>query len=131
MELQETLMETDIWKSEQKVYNEIKKIYKDGDKLTNKELFGIVKENFEPMDRNKYFKKYNAYIHNMNVDKSVLDIIFEDVPEVQAMKLNQRYGDNLEGDELKELNKAANSAGKRVSNKSIYIYNKKYKNRKD
>jgi len=131
MEFQETVMETDIWKSEQKVYNEIKKIYKDGDKLTNKELFDIVEKNFDPMYRTKYVKKYNAYIHNMNIDKSVLDIIFEDVPEVQAMKLNQRYGDNLEGDELKELNKAANSAGKRVSNKSIYIYNKKYKNRKD
>ena len=131
MELQETVMETDVWKSEQKVYNEIKNIYKDGDKLSTKELIGIVKENFEPMDHKKYFKKYNAYIHNMSIDKSVLDIIFEDVPEVQAMKLNQRYGDNLEGEELKELYKAMNSAGKRVNKKSIYIYNQKYKNRKD
>jgi hypothetical protein len=131
MELQETVMETDVWKSEQKVYNEIKNIYKDGDKLSTKELVEIVKENFEPMDHKKYFKKYNAYIHNMSIDKSVLDIIFEDVPEVQAMKLNQRYGDNLEGEELKELYKAMNSAGKRVNKKSIYIYNQKYKNRKD
>jgi hypothetical protein len=67
----------------------------------------------------------------MNIDKSVLDIIFEDVPEVQAMKLNQRYGDNLEGEELKELYKAMGSAGKRVNKKAIYIYNQKYKNRKD
>jgi hypothetical protein len=131
MELQETVIETDVWKNEQKVYNEIKNRYKDGDKMTNKELFDIVEKNFEPIDRIKYIKKYNAYIHNMNVDKSVLDIIFEDVPEVQAMKLNQRYGSDLGEDEIKELTKASASAGKRVSNKSIYIYNKKYKNRKD
>jgi hypothetical protein len=131
MEFQESVMETDIWKKEQKVYDEIRGRYEDGDPLTTKELIGIVKENFEPMDHKKYVKKYNAYIHNMNIDKSVLDIIFEDVPEVQAMKLNQRYGDNLEGEELKELYKAMGSAGKRVNKKAIYIYNQKYKNRKD
>jgi hypothetical protein len=131
MEFQESVMETDVWNKEQKVYDEIRGRYEDGDPLTTKELIGIVKENFEPMDHKKYVKKYNAYIHNMNVDKSVLDIIFEDVPEVQAMKLNQRYGDNLEGEELKELYKAMGSAGKRVNKKAIYIYNQKYKNRKD
>jgi predicted GNAT family acetyltransferase len=130
-EYQESVIETKVWNSEQKVYNEIKKKYDGGGNLTNKELIDLVKENFEPMDYMKYAKKYNAYIHNMNIDKSVLDIIFEDVPEVQAMKLNQRYGPNLEGEELKELGKAMNSAGKRINNKSIYIYNKKYKNRKN
>jgi len=128
-EYQESVIETKVWNSEQKVYNEIKKKYDGGGNLTNKELIDLVKENFEPMDYMKYAKKYNTYIHNMNIDKSVLDIIFEDVPEVQAMKLNQRYGPNLEGEELKELGKAMNSAGKRINNKSIYIYNKKYKNR--
>jgi len=131
MELQETVIETDVWKKEQKVYNEIKSRYKDGDNMTNKELFDIVEKNFDPIDRIKYIKKYNAYIHNMNIDKSVLDIIFEDVPEVQAMKLNQRYGSDLGDDELKELTKASASAGKRVNNKALYIYNQKYKNRKD
>jgi hypothetical protein len=130
-EYQESVLETKVWNSEQKVYNEIKKKYDGGGNLTNKELIDLVKENFEPMDYRKYAKKYNAYIHNMNIDKSVLDIIFEDVPEVQAMKLNQRYGPNLEGEELKELGRAMNSAGKRINNKSIYIYNKKYKNRKN
>ena len=130
-EYQESVLETKVWNSEQKVYNEIKKKYDGGGNLTNKELINLVKENFEPMDYMKYAKKYNAYIHNMNIDKTVLDIIFEDVPEVQAMKLNQRYGPNLESEELKELGRAMNSAGKRINNKSIYIYNKKYKNRKD
>lgn len=130
MEYNESVIETDIWKKEQKVYNEIKKAYKEGDGLTQKELMGLVKENFEPVDQFKYAKKYNVYVHNMNIDKSVLDIIFEDVPEVQAMKLNQRYGSNLEAEELKELGKAMGSAGRRVNNKAMYIYNKKYKERK-
>ena len=130
MEYNESVIETDIWKKEQKVYNEIKKAYKEGDGLTQKELMGLVKENFEPVDQFKYAKKYNVYVHNMNIDKSVLDIIFEDVPEVQAMKLNQRYGANLEQEEMKELGQAMGSAGRKINNKTMYIYNKKYKNRK-
>jgi hypothetical protein len=66
----------------------------------------------------------------MNVDKSVLDIIFEDVPEVQAMKLNQRYGSNLEETEIKELEEAMRSSRRKVNKKALYIYNEKYKNRK-
>ena len=130
MEYKESVTETDIWKKEQKVYNEIKSAYKEGDGLTQKQLVSLVKENFEPIDRLKYVKKYNAYIHNMNIDKSVLDIIFEDVPEVQAMKLNQRYGANLEKEEMKELGQAMGSAGRKINTKAMYIYNKKYKERK-
>lgn len=130
MEYKESVTETDIWKKEQKVYNEIKSAYKEGDGLTQKQLVSLVKENFEPIDRLKYVKKYNTYIHNMNIDKSVLDIIFEDVPEVQAMKLNQRYGASLEKEEMQELGKAMGSAGRKINTKTMYIYNKKYKERK-
>lgn len=131
MEYQESVIETDVWKSEQKVYDEIRSRYEDKNPLTTEELIGIVEKNFDPIDHKKYAKKYNAYIQNMNVDKSVLDIIFEDVPEVQAMKLNQRYGPNLEDDELQELYEAMDGAGKKVNKKAIYIYNEKYNNRKD
>jgi hypothetical protein len=131
MEYQESVIETDVWKSEQKVYDEIRSRYEDKNPLTTEELINIVEKNFDPVDHKKYAKKYNAYIQNMNVDKSVLDIIFEDVPEVQAMKLNQRYGPNLEDDELQELYEAMDGAGKKVNKKAIYIYNEKYNNRKD
>lgn len=130
MEYKESVTETDIWKKEQKVYNEIKDAYKDGGSLTEEEFVNVIKKNFDPIDQVKYAKKYNAYIHNMNVDKSVLDIIFEDVPEVQAMKLNQRYGANLEDVEIKELEEAMRSSRRKVNKKAIYIYNEKYKNRK-
>lgn len=130
MEYKESVTETDIWKKEQKVYNEIKNAYKDGGSLTQEEFVNVIKKNFDPIDQVKYAKKYNAYINNMSVDKSVLDIIFEDVPEVQAMKLNQRYGANLEESEIKELEEAMRSSRRKVNKKAIYIYNEKYKNRK-
>jgi hypothetical protein len=130
MEYKESVTETDIWKKEQKVYNEIKGAYKDGGSLTEKEFVDVIKKNFDPIDQPKYAKKYFAYINNMNVDKSVLDIIFEDVPEVQAMKLNQRYGSNLEETEIKELEEAMRSSRRKVNKKALYIYNEKYKNRK-
>lgn len=130
MEYKESVTETDIWKKEQKVYNEIKNAYKDGGSLTQEEFVNVIKKNFDPIDQVKYAKKYNAYINNMSVDKSVLDIIFEDVPEVQAMKLNQRYGANLEELEIKELEEAMRSSRRKVNKKAIYIYNEKYKNRK-
>lgn len=130
MEYKESVTETDIWKKEQKVYNEIKSAYKDGGSLTQEEFVNVIKKNFDPIDQVKYAKKYNAYINNMSVDKSVLDIIFEDVPEVQAMKLNQRYGANLEESEIKELEEAMRSSRRKVNKKAIYIYNEKYKNRK-
>jgi hypothetical protein len=130
MEYKESVTETDIWKKEQKVYNEIKGAYKNGGSLTEKEFVDVIKKNFDPIDQPKYAKKYFAYINNMNVDKSVLDIIFEDVPEVQAMKLNQRYGSNLEETEIKELEEAMRSSRRKVNKKALYIYNEKYKNRK-
>lgn len=130
MEYKESVTETDIWKKEQKVYNEIKNAYKDGGSLTQEEFVNVIKKNFDPIDQVKYAKKYNAYINNMSIDKSVLDIIFEDVPEVQAMKLNQRYGANLEESEIKELEEAMRSSRRKVNKKAIYIYNEKYKNRK-
>lgn len=130
MEYKESVTETDIWRKEQKVYNEIKNAYKDGGSLTQEEFVNVIKKNFDPIDQVKYAKKYNAYINNMNVDKSVLDIIFEDVPEVQAMKLNQRYGANLEELEIKELEEAMRSSRRKLNKKAIYIYNEKYKNRK-
>jgi hypothetical protein len=130
MEYNESVIETDVWKKEQKVYNEIKGAYKNGGSLTEKEFVDVIKKNFDPIDQPKYAKKYFAYINNMNVDKSVLDIIFEDVPEVQAMKLNQRYGSNLEETEIKELEEAMRSSRRKVNKKALYIYNEKYKNRK-
>jgi hypothetical protein len=128
-EAKEMLIETEIYKKEQKVYNEIESIYKNGDKMSNGELIEKVKENFDNKDLKKYVDKYHAYIKNMNVDKTILDIIYEDTPEVQALKLYNRYGDSFEQDELKELSSVMGAARRKISKKAMMIYNKKYKNR--
>jgi hypothetical protein len=128
-EAKEMLIETEIYNKEQKVYNEIKSIYDKGEKMTNGELIDMVKDNFDKKDVRKYVEKYYAYIRNMNVDKSILDIIYEDTPEVQALKLYNRYGTDLDSEEVSSLNKAMAASGRKVSKNAIVIYNKKYKNR--
>lgn len=130
LEYKEAVIETEIWKSEQKVYDEIKEVYSSGKKLDRNGFKNIIDSNFKPIDREKYAKKYKAYINNMGANREVLDIIFEDVPEVQAMKLNERYGNSFDEEELKELEDIARKSQRPISKKAKYIYYEKYKNRK-
>jgi hypothetical protein len=130
IENQEMIIETDIYNKEQKVYNTIKNTYKDGKELSNGELVDLIKTNFEKKDYKKYAKKYYAYIKNMNIDRSVLDILYEDTPEVQALRLYNRYGSELDSEEKKVLSGVMRKANMRLSKQAIYIYNKKYLNRK-
>jgi hypothetical protein len=126
----EMIIETDIYNKEQKVYNIIKNTYKDGKELSNGELVDLIKTNFEKKDYKKYAKKYYTYIKNMNIDRSVLDILYEDTPEVQALRLYNRYGSELDSEEKKVLSGVMRKANMRLSKQAIYIYNKKYSNRK-
>jgi hypothetical protein len=130
IENREMIIETDIYNKEQKVYNTIKNTYKDGKELSNGELVDLIKTNFEKKDYKKYAKKYYAYIKNMNIDRSVLDILYEDTPEVQALRLYNRYGSELDSEEKKVLSGVMRKANMRLSKQAIYIYNKKYLNRK-
>lgn len=130
LEYKESVIETEIWKNEQKVYDEIKDIYKNGNKLDRDGFKKIIESNFDPIDRERYAKKYKAYIKNMGSDREVLDIIFEDIPEVQAMKINERYGSSFDEDEKKELETISRKSERPISKKALYIYNKKYKERK-
>jgi hypothetical protein len=126
----EMIIETDIYNKEQKVYNTIKNTYKDGKELSNGELIDLIKTNFEKKDYKKYAKKYYAYIKNMNIDRSVLDILYEETPEVQALRLYNRYGSELDSEEKNILSGVMRKANMRLSKQAIYIYNKKYSNRK-
>lgn len=130
IENREMIIETDIYNKEQKVYNTIKNTYKDGKELSNGELVDLIKTNFDKKDYKKYAKKYYAYIKNMNIDRSVLDILYEDTPEVQALRLYNRYGSELDSEEKKTLSGVMRKANMRLSKKAIYIYDKKYSNRK-
>jgi hypothetical protein len=130
LEYKEAVIETEIWKKEQKVYDEIKEVYSSGNKLDRNGFKKIIESNFDPIDREKYAKKYKAYINNMGSDREVLDIIFEDVPEVQAMKLNERYGNSFDEEERKELEEISKRSERPISRKALDIYYNKYKNRK-
>jgi hypothetical protein len=126
----EMIIETDIYNKEQKVYNTIKNTYKDGKELSNGELVDLIKTNFEKKDHEKYVKKYYTYIKNMNIDRSILDILYEDTPEVQALRLYNRYGSELDSEETKILSGVIRKAHMGLSKEALYIYNKKYSNRK-
>jgi len=130
IENREMIIETDIYNKEQKVYNTIKNTYKDGKELSNGELVDLIKTNFEKKDHEKYVKKYYAYIKNMNIDRSILDILYEDTPEVQALRLYNRYGSELDSEETKILSGVIRKAHMGLSKQALYIYNKKYSNRK-
>jgi hypothetical protein len=130
LEYKEAVIETKIWQKEQKVYDEIKEVYGSGKKLSPDQFKNIIESNFEPMDRDRYRKKYKAYIRNMGADRELLDILFENIPEVQAMKLNERYGDSFDEEERKEIIEIQKNSERFLDKKAIQIYNDKYKNRK-
>jgi predicted DNA-binding ribbon-helix-helix protein len=125
-EAEEMRIETDIYKKEQKMYSEIKSIYKDGKKMSVGQLIDKVKENFPKEDWENYAEKYYTYIQNMNVDRSVLDILYEKTPDVQALKLFNRYGSTLDDEEIKEISSTMQTANKKISDRAFLIYKNKY-----
>ena len=123
---QKMIIETDIWKSEQKVYKEIRKKVEAGEYFNQDEFNQMLLENFEPRDFKKYYKKYTTYLKNVNLDRKILDVIYEDTPEVQALMLYNRFGTSLEADELALLNQVGKAAGRKVSKKAYAIYFSEY-----
>jgi hypothetical protein len=121
-------VDTERYLAEQKMYSEIRKKYKeDKGTFTNEEFVNLIKENFDPMDYKKYAKKYTAYIKNINSDPAILDIIFEDTPEIQAKMIFNKFGDSFEQEEIESIKKVYNAAGRKFSKKGLLIYNKEYK----
>lgn len=128
LEEEEIRMETDVYSKEQKVYSEIRKKYKDEKgTFTNEEFINLIKENFEPRDYKKYAKKYLGYIRNMNSDPVILDIVYEETPEVQALLIFNKFGDSFDEEEREEIIKVFKASGRKFSKKALFIYNQKYK----
>lgn len=128
-EVEKFKMEQDskTYLAEQKVYSLIKKRYKeDKGTFTNEEFLTIIKDNFEPKDYKKYAQKYLAYIKNINSDPSILDIIYESTPEVQAKMLFNKFGTSLEQDELIQIQKVYKASGRKISKKGLAIYRQEY-----
>jgi hypothetical protein len=123
-------IESAIYRKESKIYNEIKKTYDNGGSMSTDKILSLVKENFDDIDVKKYFNKFYAYTRNKNLDRTVLDIIYEDVPESQAMRIFMKYGSTLDNEELKELGEVMYGAGIKIQPKTWYIYQNKYQNKK-
>ena len=65
-------------------------------------------------------------MNNMDGDRTILDIVFEDTPEVQAMLIFNNFGDSFEDEEIKEIRKVYSAARRKFSKKALYIYRQKY-----
>lgn len=125
-EKKEMKRETEIYLKEQKMYNDIKKIYDDKKSLTVGELENMVKNNFDVARQKSELKKYYSFIQNMNMDRSLLDIVYEDNPEVQSMRIYERYGNSIDKQEVEELSKIIDNTGKRINKRTWYYYEKDF-----
>jgi hypothetical protein len=122
----ETSIESEIWMKEQSIYNKINKVYDSGKEMSYGELTDIITDNFEGQDVEKYVRKYDTYIRNRNLNKGMLDIVYETVPEVQAYKLYMEFGPKMSGDEMAYLQEIMGLSGEKVSDKAFQIYYSKY-----
>jgi len=124
----EASLDTDTYIKERKIYKTINDMRKAKQKITFADIYKMVQENFDPINYKKYLKKYYLYAENPDLDRRVLDIVFEETPEVQAAKLYARYGDNFDNEEQVEIAKALRAVGRKsIGKKTLYIYYTKYK----
>jgi hypothetical protein len=130
LEKQKIYITTDKYLKDSKIKADIKSRYNEGKTMTVGELEKIVKENFDPIDQQKYLKKYYTYTQTMNADPVLLDLLYEDDPKIQALIINDTYGPNIDKEEMDELIDVMSKSRMKVSNKAWYIYETKYKNRK-
>jgi hypothetical protein len=122
----ETNIESEVWAKEQKVYQQIDKVYDAGKELTYEELDKIILDNFNETDFEKYVMKYDTYIRNRNTNKGILDILYERVPESQAYKLYMEFGPKMTEDEWDYIAEIETLSGQKVSTKAYNIYIDKY-----
>jgi hypothetical protein len=122
----ETNIESEVWAKEQKVYQQIDKVYDAGKELTYEELDKIILDNFNETDFEKYVMKYDTYIRNRNTNKGILDILYERVPESQAYKLYMEFGPKMTEDEWDYIAEIETLSGQKVSTKAYNIYMDKY-----
>jgi hypothetical protein len=130
LEKEKVYITTEKYLKDSKIKADIKSRYNEGKTMTVGELIKIVKENYEPIDQERYFNKYYTYTQTMNTNPALLDLLYEDDPNIQALMINDMYGPNLDKEEMNELGEVMNKSRMKVSDKTWYIYQNKYKNRK-
>jgi hypothetical protein len=118
---------TEEYKNTTEVYDIIDDAYDSGKTLSNGELRDLILEKFDAVEAENYFNKYNNYIRNRNLDKRLLNIVFERKPKLQALYIYERYGSSFDAEEIKEINNIMRVTNKKISDQTLYYYNKKYK----
>lgn len=124
---EKTIMEydTELYNKERDMYNKINEIYDSGEEMDSKQLEEMVRERFDDMSLQTYYNKYRKFAQNRDTDRQILDIMYEQNPERQAMLLTLKYGESLDEEEMKDLEKAAMYSGRRLSRKTMYYYKQK------
>ena len=82
-----------------------------------------------PNEKDKYFSYASTKdLKNEEVFKDMRDIIYEKSPKMMAARLYQRYGNNLDKEEMKELNKvfSISNASDVILKTSFELYYNKY-----
>ena len=120
-------MNSETLKNEQALFKEVEDLYKDGERLNNEELNSIVLKYFDGPKAKKYKSKVVAKIKRRDLDRGLLDIAYEDDPELQAYYIYEKYGKTFDEEETIELNELLRSTGKKLSRETKYYYNKNYK----
>jgi len=119
-EIEEKGIETEIYRKEKKIKNAIK-----NNDLTQRQLKDLIIENFDPIDHKRYWKKFTTYARTRDIDYSILDIIYEQNPQVQGLKLYRKFGADLDDKEKIELSKVFKATNRKWSKKGMHYYKKK------
>jgi len=117
--------DTELYNKERDMYNKINEIYDSGEEMDSKQLEEMVRERFDDMSFQTYYNKYMKFAQNRDTDRQILDIMYEQNPERQAMLLTLKYGESLDEEEMKDLEKAAMYSGRRLGRKTMYYYKQK------
>ena len=117
--------DTELYNKERDMYNKINEIYDSGEEMDSKQLEEMVRERFDDMSFQTYYKKYMKFAQNRDTDRQILDIMYEQNPERQAMLLTLKYGESLDEEEMKDLEKAAMYSGRKLNRKTMYYYKQK------
>ena len=117
--------DTDLYNKEQEMYKSINEIYDSGEEMDSETLEKMVRERFDEGKVTTYYNKYRKFAQNRDTDRQILDIMYEQNPERQALLLTLKYGESLEPEELADLEKAAMYSGRRFNKKTMYYYKKR------
>jgi hypothetical protein len=61
-------------------------------------------------------------MRNKNVDKTILNIVFEQDPRAQALMIEDKFGNSFDKEEEEEIRLVFNAARRKFSKKALYIY---------